>query len=134
MKILLISLIILVCATGCGYVQRPEITPDRIYTRIGYESQQIESEELRLIEISSPVRPGDYARLTVQGTPGVSYNAAATYMLGNVMATASQSRTAGADGRVTWEWMVDNNTSPGRYAITVSGGGKTFITYYTVTQ
>jgi hypothetical protein len=130
----LISLLILVCTTGCAYVQRNETAPEQMYTRIGYEEQQTEAEEIRVLEITETVRPGESAMLTIQGAPGVSYNAAATYMLGDDMATASQSKVAGADGRVTWNWIVNINTLPGRYAISVSGGGKTFITFYTVTR
>ena len=132
MRFLSVILLIFLSMAGCTYTQKGEMSPEQRFTRLGYAGQQAVPGDIRLVSVTPRVSRGGNGRLTIQGVPGINYNATATYKIGDTMATASQSKTAGPDGRVTWEWEIRRDTVPGRYPISVSGGGRTFITYYTV--
>jgi hypothetical protein len=65
--------------------------------------------------------PGDYATLTAAVSPARRCSIVVYYKSGPSRAQGLYSKTPSA-GRVSWTWKVGTNTTPGRWAITVSCG------------
>ncbi|MDP4094929.1 MAG: hypothetical protein Q8920_16410, partial [Bacillota bacterium] len=56
----------------------------------------------------------------------------ARYKLSGKELVTSQSKIADNDGLVTWVWNIKKETTAGSYPITISGGGKSITSNYTV--
>jgi hypothetical protein len=82
--------------------------------------------QITLVKVSSPVRPGDDATITVQTAPKASCIISVRYKSGPSRARGLGPQEADAQGRVTWTWRVGSRTTPGRWPITVtcSSGGR----------
>lgn len=91
-----------------------------------------EEDGLRLISVRTPVRLGELCSITIEGQPDTAYSAKCTYRLGNFPETINQTKVSGHNGRVTWAWFVKEITTPGSYEVTITGGGRTLKTSYTV--
>jgi hypothetical protein len=66
--------------------------------------------------LTTPVRAGSYAQLTVKVTP----RARCTVRIG--YGTEETSLVAKTGGRITWRWKVGSNVRPGRWPIRVQCG------------
>jgi hypothetical protein len=75
---------------------------------------------VKLVRVSSSY-PGDYATLTAAVSPARRCSIIVYYKSGPSHAQGLYAKTPRA-GRVSWTWMVGTNTTPGRWAITVSCG------------
>jgi hypothetical protein len=75
---------------------------------------------VRLVRVSSS-SPGDYATLTAAVSPARRCSIIVHYKSGPSRAQGLYSKTPRA-GRVSWTWKVGTNTTPGRWAITISCG------------
>lgn len=84
--------------------------------------------------LTSPVKQGQNATITIQGKAGVKYSIKVTYKSGASTAEGLEPKTAGNDGKITWTWKVGSKTTPGQYPVTISGGGQTFQTYLSITK
>jgi len=76
-------------------------------------------EPLTLIDLTSCVRPGDYARLEIQTVPGAWCQIEAGYHSGLSFDPALGSRLA-LCGTVRWRWKVTAHTPPGTWPIIVT--------------
>jgi micrococcal nuclease len=86
----------------------------------------------RLVSVSSRVSPGDYATLVAAVSPNATCSITVHYKSGPSRAKGLYPKRASA-GRVAWEWKVGTNTTPGRWAITVScGSAGSFRTSFVV--
>jgi hypothetical protein len=75
---------------------------------------------VRLVRVSTSY-PGDYATLTATVAPARRCSIVVYYKSGPSRAQGLYAKTPRA-GRVSWSWKVGTNTTPGRWAITVSCG------------
>jgi hypothetical protein len=66
--------------------------------------------------LTSPVRVGSYAQLTVKVTPRARCTIHVDY------ATGEKSLGAKTGGRITWRWRIVSNVPPGRWPIVVQCG------------
>ncbi len=89
---------------------------------------------LKILRVSSPVAPNETASLSAAGYPGTRYAIAVYYASGKSEAKGLSDKTADGNGVVTWKWKIGQRTKPGTYRITVSGGGETVETTFTVTE
>jgi hypothetical protein len=76
---------------------------------------------VRLVSVSSPTYPGAYARLTATVLPARTCSITVWYKSGPSHAQGLYPKRP-SGGRVSWTWKVGTNTTPGRWAITVSCG------------
>jgi hypothetical protein len=76
---------------------------------------------VRLVSVSSPTYPGAYARLTAAVSPARTCSITVWYKSGPSHAQGLYAKRP-SGGRVSWTWKVGTNTTPGRWAITVSCG------------
>jgi hypothetical protein len=77
--------------------------------------------KVSLVRLTSPVRPGAYATLTVQVSRSARCSITVTYKSGRSQA-AGLYRKRSVSGRVSWSWKVGTRTTSGRWPITVSCG------------
>ncbi|MCR4434636.1 MAG: hypothetical protein QHH06_00060 [Clostridiales bacterium] len=126
---------ILILLTACSATFQSQLPPGVRLSQLKAEQTNTAGDAgIQLVGIANSIRQGGAGNLTIKGQPGVTYSAAVTFKQGDKMVTVVESHPAGSDGRVTWNWLVKRDTAPGTYPIIISGGGKTFITSYTVTS
>lgn len=87
---------------------------------------------IKVISCTKSVKPGNNGSVKIRGTAGTEYSINVYYGSGPSRAKGLENKTAGKDGTVTWSWKVGTNTKPGKYEITVSGGGETLSLSFTV--
>ncbi len=97
------------------------------------EAEPPQNAVLSLLSVTDPVAPGGKARLTISGQPGVTYTIAVFYPSGVSSAKGLESKQAGADGTVTWEWRVGSRTKAGKHRIEITGGGESLTLDFTTT-
>lgn len=125
--------VLLVMLTGCAAAEKPDEMPPLRRLNQFQNIQANELAEIKVIKSATTVKVGDTASITIQGTSGSAYDITSTYRRNNRLVTSVQSQKADASGMATFNWRVGPGTAPGAYPITVTGGGKTLISYYTVT-
>ena len=76
---------------------------------------------MKLVSLTSPVRAGSNATLTVAVPNGTSCAIVVTYKSGRSSAAGLYAQRARAD-RVSWTWTVGTRTTPGRWPIDVACG------------
>jgi len=83
------------------------------------------SSTLRLLNLTSRVKRGETAAITVSGQPGTAY--AIEIRLGRNVSTSSglEPKTADTSGVVSWSWRVGPISELGEYRVVVTGGGQT---------
>lgn len=131
--------IILAAVTGCVGTAKPQ-TPQtpQIPQQQEYGLLEVQPppspEKLKLVDIKTPVKQGEEGSITVQGQPDTVYSITSTFLVGRDMVTSYEHKTSSLNGTVTWRWRVRTNTAPGSYPVTITGGGRTLKTTYTVIQ
>jgi hypothetical protein len=124
-------LILLMVLAGCSVDKPDEMPPLRRLNQF-QNIQANEFAEIKVVKSSTTVKVGGTASITIQGTPGTVYDITSTYRHDNQLVTSVQSKTADASGIVTFNWVIGARTASGSYPLSVTGGGKTLISYYTV--
>jgi hypothetical protein len=89
---------------------------------------------LQFVSVTSPVSRGGSATVVVQTSPAASCTIVVTYKSGPSSAQGLGPKQAGADGQVSWTWTVGSRTTPGDWPISVTCGGQTIETSFTVTE
>jgi hypothetical protein len=74
---------------------------------------------LQLVGVTSPVRAGHDARLTVRTAPRTQCMLLFHYTAGGEATTLTVPKRADDRGRVSWAWRVDSRTAPGTWPIIV---------------
>ena len=72
------------------------------------------------LSVTSPASRGSTATLTAQTTAGASCSITVRYKSGPSSAAGLGSKTAAANGQVSWSWRVGANTTPGTWPITLT--------------
>ena len=71
---------------------------------------------------TNSIEAGSFGSVTIQAAPNTEYSITVNYSSGAAEADGLEPKYSDANGYVTWEWKVGNNTKPGEYSITVTGG------------
>jgi len=74
---------------------------------------------LMLVALTSPVRRGHDARLTVRTAPDTQCLLLVQYRVGGTPANVAIPKRADGKGLVSWTWRVDPKTTPGSWPIIV---------------
>jgi hypothetical protein len=89
------------------------------------------SARVRLVSVTSPIRHGAYATLTVSVVPTATCSITVYYRSGPSHAAGLYPKRG---GRISWMWKVGTRTTPGRWPISVScGSAGTLQTSFVVT-
>ncbi len=67
---------------------------------------------LELVSVTAPVHPGGVVTLIIQTSPGAMCEGNRQGHYGNDYSIQLQSRTAGTDGLVRWQWSVRSGSHP----------------------
>jgi hypothetical protein len=78
------------------------------------------SPRIALISLTSPVRPGQTATITVQTEGHASCHIRVDYLSGPSKALGLEPTEADDGGRATWTWFVGSRTTPGKWPIRVT--------------
>jgi hypothetical protein len=102
-----------------GALDDPALLKGSITTQLIYPGKQLTRSNVSgvlKVSLTTPVRAGSYAQLTVRVTPPARCTARVTY--------DAVSKTLGpkTGGRITWRWRVGSNTPAGRWPIVVRCG------------
>ncbi|GAB6138222.1 thermonuclease family protein [Halanaerobaculum tunisiense] len=117
-----------------GYTQVATYPPDTKYAKLFKRCEQEAKEKnkgfwgeekeegIRLIDLTRTVRCGNYAKITIAGSPGVEYHIEVYYKSGASTAAGLKPKVAAENSRVNWEWKVGCKTKQGTYPIIITGG------------
>jgi hypothetical protein len=86
---------------------------------------------VRRVSLTSPVRRGANAALTVGVSHTTTCSITVTYKSGRSHASGLYSKRS-SGGRVSWQWKVASRTTPGRWPIVVGCGIGTLRTSFVV--
>ncbi|MCB2309680.1 hypothetical protein LGL55_00940 [Clostridium tagluense] len=126
--ILFLSMCIIVCPSTTGAIS--------MVKAVNMPEQQfiIAQGNLKIINAVSAVNHGGTGVITIQGRPNTQYNIKTSYKVGNKTVRVIQWRTTDKTGIATFNWIVGNDTAPGTYSATISGGGDILNINHTVLQ
>ena len=104
----------------------PSDTGSYVCGDLGYTSEcpvasTSSSSGVRRVALTSPVRAGAYATLTVKVSRAATCSITVNYKSGRSHASGLYPKNSSA-GRVSWRWKVGTRTTPGRWPIVVSCG------------
>ncbi|SHI13688.1 hypothetical protein SAMN02745823_02719 [Sporobacter termitidis DSM 10068] len=88
---------------------------------------------IELVNLTSPVKHGTNATITIKGQPNTDYDITVYYKSGPSTASGLTEKTSNSSGKVSWTWKVGTRTTPGTWTITISGGGQSETFDFTVT-
>ena len=74
---------------------------------------------IKVISVTSPVKPGGPARVEVQTAPAAVCDIEVVYRSGPSRAAPLRPRRADAKGRVVWLWRVGRRTATGKASVMV---------------
>jgi hypothetical protein len=116
------TLVTIPCAQRAdGALDDPQLLKGRVVTRDIFPAEQFKRSDLSgvlKVSLTTPVRTGSYAQLTVKVTPPARCTIQIIYD------TVSKEKGLGpkTGGRITWRWKVGSNRHPGRWPITIRCG------------
>lgn len=87
---------------------------------------------LRVIDSRTTVSRGEIGFITIMGKPKTKYVIETTYKENNKVINITQARISGIDGKVTFKWLVSNQTESGTRSALISGGGEIITLSHTV--
>lgn len=90
------------------------------------------AQDIQLISLTTNVRPGNMARIVIQGHPETVYDISVRYMSGPSKASGLYPKESDANGYVSWSWLVGTRTTKGTWPITIKGGRRALRTSFTV--
>ena len=104
-----------------GALTDPAQLKGRIATHDIYPGSQITRSDISgvlKVSLTTPVRAGHYAQLTVKVTP----RARCTIQVSYDRVSKDTGLGPKTGGRITWRWKVGSNTRPGRWPVNVRCG------------
>ena len=131
LKNILLLITIMSIFSGCSTNGTPEAQKPDLQQ---IQAQQQSPAQLKIIDIKTPVKAGDRGSIKIHGQAGVTYTITSSFLMNGKRVSASEAKTAGRDGTVSWEWDIGEYTDEGTYPISVSGAEKNVIEWYTVTK
>ena len=78
------------------------------------------------------VSAGSFASVSIHGAPNTTYSITVVYNSGISTASGLEDVTSDSNGNASWSWKVGTRTKSGTYPITVSGGGQSESTSFSV--
>lgn len=129
---LLYILFLSILITGCNNKMNLGYDNNKMpLTKLEAQSQ---SKDIKIIASSTNLKRGDIGFITIQAQPGVRYVIETSYNTGGKTVKVSQMRETGDDGQATFIWVVSDDTAPGTYKGTISGGGRSIDITHTVNE
>jgi len=89
-------------------------------------------DSIKLISITSPIRRGATASVSVVGIPDTQYTISVYYSSGASTASGLGPKTSDASGKVSWSWKIGTRTTQTGHYLVISGGGQSLTVDFTV--
>ena len=103
--------------------------------RGAYSDKQQQTSTIEIISITSPVRRGNKASISINTKPNTFCKITVYYKSGYSKAKGLEPKYSDKDGKCAWTWKVGTRTTPGDWKIIISAEGLEPIeTYFTVTS
>jgi hypothetical protein len=99
-----------------------ELHPILAFRCLTVTTPPVASVGVHLVSITSPIRAGQEATLTVSAPASASCSIVVSYKSGPSHAAGLYPKQVSAARRVSWTWMVGTRTTAGRWPISVSCG------------
>lgn len=87
---------------------------------------------ITITSYSNTVSRNEMAFVEISAEPNTEYSISVMYSTGKSKASGLEKKTSDSNGNVRWEWKVGGKTDSGTYNITVTGGGQSTSTEFTV--
>lgn len=97
-----------------------------------YEESSKTNATIEFTDVSSSISAGSFANVSIHGAPNTTYSITVVYNSGISTANGLEDVTSDSNGNAYWSWKVGSRTKSGTYPITVSGGGQSESTSFTV--
>lgn len=88
--------------------------------------------KIKLISLTTPVKRGETAEISIKGKPNTEYAISVFYGSGPSKAAGLEKKTSNSSGEVVWAWKVGGSTKSDEYIIKISGGDQKFETKFKV--
>lgn len=99
------------------------------------ESSEEPQAALSFTSFPSSVSRNSNATVSIHGQPNTDYSITVRYKSGTASADGLETKTSDANGNVTWSWKIGGKTSTSyNPSVTVSGGGETITSSFSVTE
>jgi len=92
------------------------------------------SDYIKVISSDADLKIGEFGFITIQGQPEKSYHIRTTYKRGDRTFNVEQIRLTDENGQATFNWFVENDTTPGKYTATITGDGEPIEITHTVKE
>ncbi len=96
-------------------------------------TKPVNNSNISIVDISSVVKAGEHAYVSIKGLPNTDYSISVYYSSGASKADGLEPKKSDGNGNVSWTWEVGARTKPGTYKICIAGGGNTITKYFEVT-
>ena len=114
-------------------VTTEETTTEEPTTVEKHEDKSSQAETtLEFTNVTSSVSAGSFASVSIHGAPNTTYSITVVYNSGISTASGLEDVTSDSNGNASWSWKVGTRTKSGTYPITVSGGGQSESTSFSV--
>ncbi len=111
-----------------------EPVSDTVTAESETEAPPDSSGNIELVSLTTPIKRGNTAKISVKALPNTSYSISVVYSSGPSTAKGLEPKMSDSNGNVFWQWKVGSRTKAGTYTVTVSGGGKALNVSFTVTE
>jgi hypothetical protein len=91
-------------------------------------------DSIKIVSSDADLKVGDFGFVTIQGKPKTPYTIRTLYKLGDNTYSVQQMRVTDANGKCTFNWFVENGTTPGENTATITGDGQPMDITHVVTQ
>jgi len=98
----------------------PQPTPVPEPTQAPAPAPAPEALTIEVVSLTSPIRPGANASLTIRTAPSAPCTITVYYKSGASQAAGLGPQNANAEGLATWRWKVGTRTTPGLWRIVVT--------------
>lgn len=76
--------------------------------------------DISLVNITSPVKKGDMANISIKALPNTNYDIDVIYSSGASKAKGLENKTSDSEGNVSWTFKVSSNVKSGTYEVKIS--------------
>lgn len=83
---------------------------------------------IKLVSLTSPVKKGDNATISIKGLPNTTYDIDVMYSSGKSKAKGLLDKVSDSEGNVNWTFKVSSNVKPGIYDVIISDDNNS-VTY-----
>lgn len=90
------------------------------------------SDNIKLISITSPISRNQTATVSIKGLPNTEYSIEVFYSTSASSAAGLETKLSDDAGVVEWSWKIGGKTASGTHRIVITGSGESSTFYFTI--